>query len=68
VAKRDHIVPLASATPLGERVGSADKQQIVLDAGHVGIVAGRGAVKELWPRVASWLIDHSSPARTEVTA
>ena len=60
-ASRDHIVPLASAEPLVTMVGSQDKEQIVLEGGHVGIVAGRGAVKGLWPRVAQWLADHSSP-------
>ena len=60
VASRDHIVPLESAAPLVELVGSTDKEQIVLDGGHVGIVAGRGAVKNLWPRVAQWLAEHSS--------
>ena len=60
VAGRDHIVPLASAEPLVQLVGSEDKEQIVLDGGHVGIVAGRGAVKSLWPRVAAWLADRST--------
>jgi polyhydroxyalkanoate synthase len=61
VASRDHIVPLDSAEPLVGLVGSEDKEQIVLEGGHVGIVAGRGAVKGLWPRVARWLADRSSP-------
>jgi polyhydroxyalkanoate synthase len=60
VAGRDHIVPLDSASPLVEMVGSDDKEQMVLDGGHVGIVAGRTAVKNLWPRVATWLESHSS--------
>ncbi len=27
----------------------------VLDAGHVGLVMGRGAKKDLWPQVSNWL-------------
>lgn len=61
VAGRDHIVPLESAAPLVQLVGSEDKEQIVLDGGHVGIVAGRGALKGLWPRVSAWLTERSSP-------
>jgi len=68
IARRDHIVPMDSATPLVEMVGSADKEQIVLEGGHVGIVAGRTAAKELWPRVADWLMERATPARTEVRA
>jgi polyhydroxyalkanoate synthase subunit PhaC len=64
-ASRDHIVPPDSASPLVELIGSKDKQQIVLEAGHVGIVAGRGAVRDLWPRVATWLMERSSAAATD---
>ena len=64
VADRDHIVPLDAASPLVEMVGSRDREQIVLEGGHVGIVAGRGAVTGLWPRVAQWLAEHSSPYPT----
>ena len=61
VARRDHIVPLASAEPLVAMVGSTDKKQIILEGGHVGIVAGRGAARDLWPAVASWLSERASP-------
>lgn len=64
IGARDHIVPRASAEALVTMVGSADKQQIVLEGGHVGIVAGRSAVKGLWPSVAGWLAARSAPAKT----
>ena len=60
IGARDHIVPRESAEPLVKLVGSTDKEQIVLNGGHVGIVAGRGAVRDLWPRVASWIAERSS--------
>ena len=40
-------------------VGSEDKEFFVLDAGHVGLMTGRGAKKGLWPKVASWLEERS---------
>ncbi len=62
-ASRDHIVPPDSAAALVAMVASRDKEQIVIEGGHVGIVAGRGAVKTLWPRVADWLAERSSAER-----
>jgi polyhydroxyalkanoate synthase len=58
-AERDHITPLGSTIPLYERIASADKHKLVIPAGHVGLVAGRGAVKDLWPKVADWLAPRS---------
>ena len=39
-------------------VGSRDASEIVVDGGHVGIVVGRSASQNLWPKVASWLDAH----------
>jgi hypothetical protein len=36
-------------------VGSEDKELLVLDAGHVGLMAGPVAREELWPRIGAWL-------------
>ena len=36
-------------------VGSQDKEFVVLDAGHVGLMAGPVAREELWPQVTDWL-------------
>jgi polyhydroxyalkanoate synthase len=55
LAEHDHIVPYEAAGPLIERVGSGDKQQIVLKGGHVSIAAGPNASKRLWPRLDAWL-------------
>ena len=41
-------------------VGSTDKEFVVLEAGHVGLLAGRGAKKGLWPKVRDWLGSRSS--------
>lgn len=55
VAEHDHIVPRAASAPLVERVGSADKEEVVLKGGHVSLVAGANAQKRLWPRLDQWL-------------
>ena len=60
-AKYDHVVPYESAAPLIQMVGSTEKEEIVLEGGHVSLVAGRNAAKRLWPRVSDWLKDYSSP-------
>lgn len=61
VAKYDHVAPYEAAAPLVKLVGSKEKEEIVLEGGHVSLVAGRNAVKRLWPRVSDWLKAHSSP-------
>ncbi|MFD1555080.1 PHA/PHB synthase family protein [Paraburkholderia silviterrae] len=55
VAQYDHIVPPDCARPLVERVGSADKEEVVLPGGHVSIAAGANAIKRMWPKLDSWL-------------
>jgi len=59
VAQYDHIVPPACARPLVERVGSRDKEEVVLPGGHVSIVAGPNAVKRMWPKLDQWLQERS---------
>jgi polyhydroxyalkanoate synthase subunit PhaC len=36
-------------------VGSADKQALRVAGGHIGIMAGSGAVKSTWPKIDAWL-------------
>ena len=36
-------------------VGSEDNAFLVVDAGHVGLLGGRVAKEELWPRITGWL-------------
>ena len=58
-AERDHITPLGSTLPLFDRVSSREKEKLIVPAGHVGLVAGRGAIRGLWPRVSEWLAPRS---------
>jgi polyhydroxyalkanoate synthase subunit PhaC len=53
--EKDFICPLSQAKPTMELVGSEDKEMLVLDAGHVGLMAGPVAREELWPRIGAWL-------------
>jgi polyhydroxyalkanoate synthase len=59
VAEHDHIVPYDAARHLIARVGSADKQEVMLKGGHVSLVAGPNAVKRLWPKLDAWLGERS---------
>src|SRR5574337_24682 len=59
-AQYDHIVPPACSAPLLGRVGSRDKQEIILPGGHVSLAAGPNAVKRMWPALDSWLQERST--------
>lgn len=50
----DHIVPVPSAQPLIDGVGSRDKQILVDRGGHVGAVVSRKAAGRLWPAMSTF--------------
>ena len=58
-ARHDHIAPWRSVTLLHDLVGSADKDVIVLESGHIGLVIGASAQTMLWPRLGDWLAARS---------
>jgi len=60
IAQYDHIVPPACAHPLVQRVGSRDKEEVMLPGGHVSIAAGGNAIKRMWPKLDSWLEGRST--------
>jgi polyhydroxyalkanoate synthase subunit PhaC len=53
--EKDHLVFCDQAEAVMDLIGSEDKEFVVLNAGHVGLVMGRGAKKNLWPQVSNWL-------------
>lgn len=53
--EKDHICTLQQAEATMDLVSSQDKEFFVLDAGHVGLMTGRGAKKGLWPKLTDWL-------------
>jgi polyhydroxyalkanoate synthase subunit PhaC len=60
IAEHDHIAPLEATRELVDRVGSTDKEQVVLKGGHVSLIAGPNAVRRLWPRLDAWLAPRSA--------
>ena len=59
VAEHDHIVTYEASKPLVAKVGSADRQEVILKGGHISVAAGANAVKRLWPKLDSWLSERS---------
>ncbi len=57
--KRDHICTFPQTEAIMHLVGSKDKEFIVRDAGHVGLVTGSEARTELWPALRTWLEQRS---------
>lgn len=55
VAEHDHIVPYDAAKHLITKIGSEDKEEVMLKGGHVSLVAGANAIKRLWPKLDNWL-------------
>lgn len=55
IAEHDTLVPPACAQPLVEKVGSLDKQEIIMPGGHVSLIAGPAAKKRMWPALDEWL-------------
>jgi polyhydroxyalkanoate synthase len=49
--EKDYICPLPQAEPTTGLIGSQDKEFLVLDAGHIGLMCGPVAINEFWPRV-----------------
>ena len=56
---RDHIIPEPAASPLVGLIGSEDKQEMRLDAGHVGLMVGRSAARNTLPVVIDFLKQRS---------
>ena len=62
--EKDTIVPAASAEPLAGLVGSRDATDLLLESGHVGLVAGRYAAEVARPAIADWVRRHSADRKT----
>lgn len=59
IADKDHIVPTCQSVSMMDRVGSTDKQLLAMKGGHIGIMAGSGARKRVWPQIDNWLAQRS---------
>lgn len=61
VAEHDHITPPEAVAPLIDLVGSEDRTELRLPAGHVGLIVGRGASARTMPAIAEWIVARSGP-------
>jgi polyhydroxyalkanoate synthase len=59
-AGADHIAPPQGTRPLLDLVGSEDITCIDRPGGHIGLMAGSKARKEIWPDIAEWLSARSN--------
>jgi len=55
LAQKDDLVAPPSSIELNNVVGSKDKSMIESPSGHVGLIIGQHAHKEVCPSVGSWL-------------
>jgi poly[(R)-3-hydroxyalkanoate] polymerase subunit PhaC len=55
IAGEDHITPSCQSETVMDKVGSADKELLRVKGGHIGIMAGSGAIKLTWPKIDAWL-------------
>jgi class III poly(R)-hydroxyalkanoic acid synthase PhaC subunit len=55
VAQKDDLVAPPSSNALNTAIGSKDKSMIDFPSGHVGLIIGQQAHKEVWPKVGIWL-------------
>jgi polyhydroxyalkanoate synthase subunit PhaC len=60
-AGADHIAPRPGTLPLLDAVASADVTHLDRPGGHIGLMAGSKARKEIWPDIAEWLAERSDP-------
>jgi polyhydroxyalkanoate synthase subunit PhaC len=58
--KEDLVCPPPQSEAAMDHIGSRDKELLVLEAGHVGLMVGPVARRELWPHLASWLGQRSA--------
>ncbi|MCL1889624.1 MAG: lysophospholipase, partial [Desulfovibrionaceae bacterium] len=56
---KDNLIPASASIPLIDLVGSKDKENVSYPIGHAGIVASTLSQKEIAPKIASWIKDHS---------
>ncbi|GAB96676.1 polyhydroxyalkanoate synthase [Kineosphaera limosa] len=54
-AGSDHIAPRHTTTPFLDLVGSDDVEHMARPGGHIGLMAGSKAKREVWPEISAWL-------------
>jgi len=59
IALGDHITPPCQSESVMEKLGSTDKTLLKIAGGHIGMMAGSGARKRVWPQIDEWLTTRS---------
>lgn len=60
IALADHITPSCQSESIMEKVCSQDKLLLKVNGGHIGMMAGSGAIKRTWPQIDAWLAARSN--------
>jgi polyhydroxyalkanoate synthase len=55
IALADHISPPCQSESIMEKVSSKDQLLLKVKGGHIGMMAGSGALKRTWPQIDEWL-------------
>lgn len=58
-AAGDHIAPRPGTLPFLDVISSTDVTHFDRPGGHIGLIAGSAARKEIWPDLAAWLAARS---------
>jgi polyhydroxyalkanoate synthase len=61
-ASNDHLVAPRSTIGIRSHVGSRVIKEMMIEAGHVGLVVSSKAHKTFWPEAARWLVEPHSRA------
>lgn len=56
---QDAITPLLQTQTTLALVGSEDTEELVLPAGHLGLIVGAPGKEQMWPKVSDWLLPRS---------
>ena len=59
IALADHISPPCQSESIMTKVSSNDQLLLKVKGGHIGMMAGSGALKYTWPHIDSWLAARS---------
>jgi polyhydroxyalkanoate synthase subunit PhaC len=60
-AGADHIAPRPGTMPFFDAITSEDVEHLDRPGGHIGLIAGSAARKEIWPSISEWLAERSEP-------
>jgi polyhydroxyalkanoate synthase len=59
IALADHISPPCQSESIMTKVSSQDQLLLKVKGGHIGMMAGSGAMKYTWPHIDAWLAARS---------